>query len=148
MQAPPRTHLSMRVCLLALSVLNAGCTSWRYGKLEATAHPEQSEAENVSYATLRVWLADGSRVTLEHAYVRGDTLHGDVTQHAYSDTPLPIDQPVALPIDQLNPVIEHRGVDTRSAWIVPVALVGFAGIVLVIYAFAAIIGSCGGFGCQ
>ncbi len=148
MQARLRTHLSLSVCSLALSVMNAGCTSWRYGELETTAHPEQSEAENISYATLRVWLADGSRVTLEQAHVRGDTLHGTVTQHAYTDTPLPIDRAVALPIDQLNPVIEHKGVDTRASWIVPVVLVSVAATALAIYALAVAIGSCGGFGCQ
>jgi len=65
----------MAVGLLAILAVAAGCSSW--SKTRVLAQPDPSKDIP---GMIRVHLADGRKLTLEHANIVGDSLVGDLRE--------------------------------------------------------------------
>ena len=90
------------VTLLASS---AGCMSWRV---------HQSAVRDVlpTDRSIRIWLPDHSRLTLDDTRVAGDTLYGRVVEHVYASEPLSVGSTATVVVGQLPQIpFETRELD-------------------------------------
>ena len=113
-----------RAIIVAMTLLasSTGCTSWRM---------HQGAVADVvpTNRSIRVWLPDESRLTLDDARVAGDTLYGRVVEHLYASEPLSVGSAATVMVDQLFETFETR---ERAVWPLYVMLRGLALFVLVV----------------
>lgn len=114
-----------RAIIVAITLLasSTGCTSW---------HIQQGAVTDVvpTNGSIRVWLPDESRLTLDDARVAGDTLYGRVVEHLNASEPLSVGSTATVMVDQLFETFQTR---EFADWPIYLALGGVAFIAALVY---------------
>ena len=119
--APARRALAIIVAV-ALLASSTACTWRTYQGAVTEVVPTRR--------SIRVWLPDASRLTLDDARVAGDTLYGRVIEHLNASEPLSVGSTATLMVDQLSETVQTREL---AEWPIYVMLAGVALIVGLVY---------------